>query len=91
MKMDDSVWLIVKKQFPRQWVKREIVRKMVECRMWVSDDDRLYVADVEVSYCAMARALNVDRRVVKQTLQQIRRNPQLTSAILTSRTIIEKA
>jgi predicted regulator of amino acid metabolism with ACT domain len=73
------VWANVRKQFERQVVRPEIVRKMIECGMRVSDDERIYVDDVEVGYTALARALKVDRRVVKQTAQQIRRNRYLYS------------
>ena len=73
------MWPRIKAQFSRQIVRPDIVRKMIECGMRVSDDDRIYVADVEVDYTAVARAANVDRRVVKQTVQQIRRNRYLYS------------
>lgn len=45
---------------------------MIECGIRVGEGDRLFVGDVEVDYTAMARAVNVDRRVVKQTVNQIR-------------------
>ena len=73
------MWANVRKQFERQVVRPEIVRKMIECGMRVSEDEKIYVGDVEVDYTAVARALDVDRRVVKQTAQQIRRNRYLFS------------
>lgn len=73
------MWPNVRKQFDRQVVRPEIVRKMIECGMRVSDDDKIYVDDVEVDYTAVAKAVDVDRRVVKQTAQQIRRNRYLYS------------
>jgi uncharacterized protein len=73
------MWPNIRKQFERQVVRPEIVRKMIECGMRVSEDEKIYVDDVEVDYSAVARALEVDRRVVKQTAQQIRRNRYLFS------------
>jgi predicted regulator of amino acid metabolism with ACT domain len=73
------VWPNIRKQFERQVVRPEIVRKMIECGMRVSEDEKIYVDDIEVDYSAVARALDVDRRVVKQTAQQIRRNRYLFS------------
>jgi uncharacterized protein len=73
------VWPNIRKQFERQVVRPEIVRKMIECGMRVSEDEKIYVDNVEVDYSAVARALDVDRRVVKQTAQQIRRNRYLFS------------
>src|SRR3989442_13986086 len=68
------MWPSVRKQFSRQIVRADIVKKMIECGIRVADDLRLYVGDVEVDYSAVARAVNVDRRVVKQTVKQIRGN-----------------
>ena len=73
------VWANIRKQFERQVVRPEFVRKMIECGLRVSDDEKIYVDDVEVDYTAVARALDVDRRVVKSTAQQIRRNRYLYS------------
>ena len=73
------MWPNIRKQFERQVVRPEIVRKMIECGMRVSEDEKIYVDNVEVDYSAVARALDVDRRVVKQTAQQIRRNRYLFS------------
>ncbi len=73
------MWPSIRKQFERQVVRPDIVRKMIECGMRVSDDEKIFVDDVEVDYSAVARAVDVDRRVVKQTVQQIRRNRYLYS------------
>ena len=73
------MWPTVKQQFSRQIVRPDIVRKMIECGMRVADDDKIFVGDVEVDYSAVARAVGVDRRVVKQTVQQIRGNRYLYS------------
>jgi len=74
-----SVWPNIKKQFPRQQVRPEIVRKMIECGMRVTDDCKLFVGDVEQDYSSLARAVDVDRRVVKQTVEQICGNRYLYS------------
>ena len=77
--MHDSMWPAIRKQFERQVVRPNVVRKMIECGMRVSEDEKIYVGDVEVDYLAVARAVDVDRRVVKQTVQQIRGNRFLYS------------
>ncbi len=73
------MWPRIKEQFERQVVRPDVVRKMIECGMRVSDDEKIYVGDVEVGYLAVARAADVDRRVVKQTVVQIRKNRYLYS------------
>ncbi len=84
-----SVWTNVKRQFQRQVVRPDIVRKMIECGMRVVEvprkkdsrmkDLKIFVGNVEVDYSAVARAVDVDRRVVKQTVEQIRSNAYLYS------------
>ena len=66
------MWGKVKKEFSRQAARPEVVRKMIECGMRVSEDYKIYVDDVEVDYTAVARAVEVDRRVVYKTVEQIR-------------------
>ena len=73
------MWPSIRKQFERQVVRPDIVRKMIECGMRVSEDEKIYVGDVEVGFTAVARAVKVDRRVVKQTVHQIRQNRYLYS------------
>ncbi len=69
-----SLWQIVRREFSRQTVRAEIVKKMIQCGIRVDDHLRLYVGDVEVDYSAVARAVHADRRVVKETVKQIREN-----------------
>lgn len=74
-----GMWPEIKKQFTRQTARPDVVRKMIECGMRVTDDEKLFVGEVEVDYSAVARSVDVDRRVVKQTVEQIRKNPRLYS------------
>jgi len=71
------MWPSVREKFSRQVVRTDIVKKMIECGIRVGRDDRLFVGDVEVDDSALARAVDVDRRVVRQTVRQIRENPFL--------------
>jgi uncharacterized protein len=73
------VWENVRRQFPdrRNTVRPDIVRKMIECGMRVSGDEKMLVGDVEVDYTAVAKAVGADRRVVKETVRQIARDPYL--------------
>ncbi len=73
------MWPQIKAEFERQVVRPAVVRKMIECGMRVSDDEKIYVGDIEVDYLAVARAVGVDRRVVKQTAHQIRTSQYLYS------------
>lgn len=73
------MWPRINEQFERQLARPDIVRKMIECGMRVTDDEKIFVNDVEVDYLAVARAVGVDRRVVRSTAKQIRGNRYLYS------------
>ena len=83
------MWPNVRKQFERQAARPQIVKKMIECGMRIVEvpgvkerkkkDVKIFVGDVEVDYSSVARAVGVDRRVVKQTVEQIRANSYLYS------------
>jgi predicted regulator of amino acid metabolism with ACT domain len=66
------MWSSVRRQFASQKVRLEVARKMLEYGIRVSEDCRLYVGGMEVDYSALARDVGADRRVVKQTAEQIR-------------------
>jgi predicted regulator of amino acid metabolism with ACT domain len=66
------MWSRVRTQFSNQKVRLEVARKMLEYGVRVSDDCRLFVGGMEVDYSALARDAGADRRVVKQTAEQIR-------------------
>ncbi|MDG6913955.1 MAG: hypothetical protein JRN34_03745 [Nitrososphaerota archaeon] len=73
------MWPSIRRQFERQVVRPDIVKEMIRCGMRVSEDEKIYVGKVEIGFTAVARAVKVDRRVVKQTVQQIRQNRYLFS------------
>ncbi len=73
------MWPRIRSEFERQVVRPTVVKKMIECGMRVGQDLKVYVGDVEVDYQAISNATGVDRRVVKQTVEQIRRSPYLYS------------
>ena len=73
------MWASVKKQFRGQKVRLEVARKMLEYGIRVTEDATLFVGGMEVDYSALARDVGADRRVVKQTAEQIRKDPFLYS------------
>ena len=74
-----GMWSRVRRQFLGQKVRLEVARKMLEYGIRVSEDSRLFVGGMEVDYSALARDVSADRRVVKQTAEQIRGDPFLFS------------
>jgi len=73
------MWAQTRNQFIRQKARLVVARKMIECGMRVGDEHKVFVGDVEVDYTALARATGVDRRVVRQTVEQIEKSEKLRS------------
>jgi uncharacterized protein len=73
------MWSRVKRQFTNQKVRLDVARRMLEYGIRVSDDCKLFIGGMEVDYSALARDVGADRRVVKQTAEQIRRDEFLYS------------
>jgi len=73
------LWSRVSEQFEGQKVRLGVARRMLEYGISVSDDCRLFIGGLEVDYSALARDVGADRRVVKQTAEQIRRDDFLYS------------
>ncbi|MDA4122352.1 MAG: hypothetical protein OK456_04130 [Thaumarchaeota archaeon] len=78
-KQDVGMWSMVKRQFSRQKARLMIARRMLEYGIRVSEGSKLFVGGMEVDYAALARDVGADRRVVKQTAEQIRKDPFLFS------------
>ncbi|MEM3404532.1 MAG: hypothetical protein QXJ17_08360 [Nitrososphaeria archaeon] len=62
-----GIWAIIEDSTRRKKARMSILKKMIETGIRVGDDGRYYVDDIEVPDTAIAKALNIDRRVVRQT------------------------
>ncbi len=71
---DLSLWFAMERELavsrPYHTVRPDILRKLMECEMRVSDG-RIFVDNVVVSNHALARALNIERMVIRWTVHQI--------------------
>jgi predicted regulator of amino acid metabolism with ACT domain len=74
-----GLWPSIEREFSRQSSRLLVVRKMLEYGIRVSDEGKLFVGGMEVDYSSLARDADTDRRVVKQTAEQIRDDPFLFS------------
>jgi len=73
------LWSRISEQFRGQKVRLGVARRMLEYGIRVSEDCGLFIGGLEVDYSALARDVGADRRVVKQTAQQIRKDQFLYS------------
>ena len=82
------LWHMMEKELslnrPYQVVRPDILRKMMECGMRVSGGS-IFVDNVVIADHALARALNIDRRVVKWTIEQVEKSKFLSSILSKTR------
>ena len=64
------------KAFDRYPSQKDVVRVMLKLGLSVKNNNA-YCGDVEISDSALARAANVDRRVVRSTVEKIMNTPEL--------------
>lgn len=76
---EKRMWSRVERQFTKQKVRLDVARRMLEYGIRVSSDSKLFIGGMEVDYSALARDVGADRRVVKQTAEQIRSDDFLYS------------
>ncbi|MDW8045406.1 MAG: amino acid-binding protein [Nitrososphaerota archaeon] len=65
------MWRKIEEKFYRQKSRAAVAKKMIELGIRIGNDLKLYVGDVAVGDVALARSLNVDRRVIRKTVNQI--------------------
>ena len=63
--------------FPRKKAQRLVAEFLLRKGIRVSPDGGFYVGDIGVSSAAIARSLNLDRRVVTEAADTIAKNPRL--------------
>lgn len=71
------MWRKAYAKFMRQKGRLEVVRRMVQLGISVDNKRRMFIGNLEVYDTAMARATGVDRRVVRNTRNQIFEDKEL--------------
>ncbi|NWG08834.1 MAG: hypothetical protein HXX80_00725 [Nitrososphaerales archaeon] len=71
------MWKKIQNHFKKQKGRLNVVRKMIELGIGMDENGRLFVGDVEVDDTAIAKAVGVDRRVVRSATRQILSNQEL--------------
>jgi predicted regulator of amino acid metabolism with ACT domain len=61
----------------RQRSRLEVVQKMIQLGISVDSKERMFIGNLQVYDTALARAVKVDRRVVRNTVMQISGDPEL--------------
>ncbi len=71
------MWEKVKHKFEKFPARMSVARKIVEYGLCVDENRKIYCGDIEISDLAIARAVNVDRRSIKTTVDIILSDEQL--------------
>jgi len=63
--------------FSRKKGQRVVAEFILRNGLRVSDDGKLLFKDIEIPYTSIAKVLDVDRRLIKETINTILKNPEL--------------
>lgn len=72
------MWGKIEGKFRRKKARVELAKKMLELGLRAGEDG-IYVGSAKIGDLSIARAFGIDRRVVKYTVDQIHRDPLLSS------------
>jgi len=65
------MWKSIAKKFEEAPAKLKVARLLIENGLRIGEDGRIYCGDVEIADTKIARVLDVDRRVVRETIKYI--------------------
>lgn len=71
------MWKAIEEYFRNTPVRLKVARLLIEFGFSVNEDGKIYCGPVEISPMKIARALRVDRRVVKKTVDSILSEPEM--------------
>jgi predicted regulator of amino acid metabolism with ACT domain len=71
------MWEKIKYKFEKFPARMNVARKIVEHGLCVGENGKIYCGNIEISDVAIARAVNVDRRSIKTTVDVILSDEQL--------------
>jgi len=75
---EGSLWSTVRAKLEKYPSREKVARLMVELGMSIDDKGKIYFGPVEVPHSKVAAAAGVDRRVVKETAEFMRRDPDIS-------------
>ena len=71
------MWESINEKFKKYPARIKVAEKMIELGLSVHDDGKVYCGDLKINDYSLAKAANVDRRVIKSTLNIIREDEEL--------------
>src|SRR5438105_8382625 len=70
------MWQVLIEHFRRYPAQERVVRLMIQNGLRIQDG-KVFAGSVEIADTAIGRAADVDRRIVRSTVETISQNPQL--------------
>jgi uncharacterized protein len=70
------MWQVLIDHFRRYPAQERVVRLLIQNGLRIQDD-KVHAGTIEIADTAIARAANVDRRIVRATVETIQKNPAL--------------
>jgi len=72
------MWNKVERYFGNHPIRKKVAALFLMYGLSIKEDEKIYCNEVEISYTCIARALDIDRRVVKETVRMILKNEELS-------------
>jgi predicted regulator of amino acid metabolism with ACT domain len=76
------MWKKIEHFFEKNPKKLKVIRTILELGFCIKEDNKVYCAMIEIPYSKIASALNIDRRVVINTVELILGEPELKQIFL---------
>ena len=71
------MWEKINQKFKKYPARIRVAEKMIELGLSLNDDGKIYCGNLKISDKALATAADVDRRVIKSTIDIIKEDPEL--------------
>ena len=71
------MWEKINEKFKKYLARIRVAEKMIELGLSLSEDGKVYCGNLKINDKSLANAANVDRRVIKSTIEVIKNNEEL--------------
>lgn len=71
------MWEKINEKFKKYPARIRVAEKMIELGLSLSEDGKVYCGNLKINDKSLANAANVDRRVIKSTIEVIRNDEEL--------------
>ncbi|MDL2270983.1 amino acid-binding protein [Methanobrevibacter sp. OttesenSCG-928-I08] len=73
------MWEKLNKKFKKYPARMRVAKKMIELGLRIDDDYKIYCGDLKINDISLAKSADVDRRVIKSTIEVILNDDDLSN------------